>query len=280
METKRMNKKNVVQRVLSGIVLAILLFGTCILGGIAWFLFTAVFALGGIYEFYKIYGLQKSPEGFIGYAVTAGYFALVWFDLRGWIPMLLVLAFVLLMGIHVIRFTKTTAEQALASAFGLVYPVVLFSFLYFIRSEYGVFLALLVFAGSWGADIFAWRIGSLFGKHRLPTSISPKKTWEGIIGGLLGAAILGFGYGMVIRLIPGADVHPSVPVCIILAVLTTPISIFGDLTASAFKRHSGIKDFSNLIPGHGGVLDRFDSVMFVAPVLFYACRLLSIWNLL
>lgn len=269
----KMDKKNTKLRILSGIVLAVALFGTEILGGIAWFCFVLFIAFGGLYEFYKLYDLQKSVEGIVGYVVTAGFYALIWFEQTRFLIPLLVAAFLILMSIHVIRFEKRSSEQAIASVFGLIYPVALASFLHFCRTlDHGVYLTLLIFAGSWGSDVFAWLIGSLFGKHHLSNVISPKKTWEGLIGGIVGSAVLGLGYGLVISLFSGLPVPWLI--CPILSASAAILSVFGDLAASAFKRHHGIKDYSNLIPGHGGVLDRFDSVLFVAPVIYYESLLL------
>ena len=281
-EPKRMDKKNTKLRIISGSILAILLFTTVIIGGIAWLLFTAFIAFGGLYEFYKLYDLQKKAEGFIGYAVTAVYFALLYFNFKRFVIPLFVAAFLLMMIVYVLRFTNRKAEQATASVFGLVYPVILSSFLFLNRNlEHGVYLTLIVFAGSWVSDVFAWLFGSLFGKHRLPTPISPKKTWEGVAGGIFGAIILGLGYGLVISTF--SDLPYPWIVCPVLSASASVFSIFGDLAASAFKRHHGIKDYSNLIPGHGGVLDRFDSVLFVAPIIYYesllVLKLFRLWNL-
>ena len=281
-EPRKMDQKNTKQRIISGIVLAVLLFSTEIIGGIAWLLFTACIAFGGLYEFYKLYDLQKSAEGIVGYVTTAGFFALLYFNYKRFLIPLFVAAFLLLMILHVLKFRKRKAEQAMASFFGLIYPVILSSFLYLTRNlEHGVYLTLIIFAGSWVSDVFAWLFGSLFGKHHLPTPISPKKTWEGVVGGILGAVLIGLGYGLVISTF--SDLPYPWLICPILAASVAVFSVFGDLAASAFKRHHGIKDYSNLIPGHGGVLDRFDSVLFVAPIVYYECllvlKLLRILNL-
>ena len=100
------------------------------------------------------------------------------------------------------------------------------------------------------------------GKHKMCPHLSPKKTWEGAVGGVLGSALVCglFGY----FLCPQYLVH-----CIIIGVIGSPISMCGDLTASAYKRKMGIKDYGNLIPGHGGIMDRFDSVLFTGPFVYY-----------
>lgn len=106
------------------------------------------------------------------------------------------------------------------------------------------------------------------GKHKLCPVISPKKTWEGAIGGILGSMILCLVFGLIFM-------RHAIVICLIVGFLGSIISMFGDLTASIFKRKMGIKDYGNLIPGHGGILDRFDSILFTAPLVYYVVNILS-----
>ena len=150
----------------------------------------------------------------------------------------------------------------MATITGIVY-VVFFSFHVTLveQTEYGILIWLVVLT-AFGTDIMAYFSGFLFGKHKLCPKISPKKTIEGSIGGTLGSVILSglFGYFFA----PEVLVH-----CLVIGVLGGIVSQFGDLTASIFKRKMGIKDYGNLIPGHGGILDRFDSVLFTGPMVYY-----------
>jgi phosphatidate cytidylyltransferase len=124
----------------------------------------------------------------------------------------------------------------------------------------------------WGADSGAYMFGKLFGKHKLAPKVSPGKTWQGFIGGLATAAVISWGYGMWANL----DVAPvTLLICSIVAVLA---SVLGDLTESMFKREAGIKDSGHLIPGHGGILDRIDSLTAAVPV--FACLLLLVFRTL
>ena len=120
----------------------------------------------------------------------------------------------------------------------------------------------LIFLSAFGTDVMAYFTGYAFGKHKLCPSISPKKTIEGAIGGTIGSIIICgvFGYFLANEYF----VH-----CLIIGALGGIVSQLGDLTASVFKRKMGIKDYGNLIPGHGGVLDRVDSVLFTAPLVYY-----------
>jgi phosphatidate cytidylyltransferase len=126
----------------------------------------------------------------------------------------------------------------------------------------------LIFLTAFGTDIMAYFTGLALGRHKLCPEISPKKTVEGAVGGLLGSVLFCglFGYFALPDLLP----H-----CLILGALGGALSQIGDLTASIFKRKLGVKDYGRLIPGHGGVLDRLDSVLFTAPLVYYYAMALS-----
>lgn len=152
--------------------------------------------------------------------------------------------------------------DAIATLTGIVY-VVFFPFhMVLIDISNYKMLTWLVLIAAFGADIMAYFSGMAFGKHKMAPNLSPKKTIEGAIGGALGAAAFAgiFGY----------FIFPAMTVKFLLMGLVGGIvSMAGDLTASAFKRKMGIKDYGKLIPGHGGIMDRFDSVIFVAPTIYY-----------
>ena len=123
-----------------------------------------------------------------------------------------------------------------------------------------------IFIGAWGCDTFAYFVGKTCGKRKITPTISPTKTLEGTIGGIIGAVIIGAGYSFAITHFFGLEVNILLysTICGILAVFAQ----FGDLAASALKRYSGIKDFGQIIPGHGGIMDRFDSILLAAPVFY------------
>ena len=153
------------------------------------------------------------------------------------------------------------------SAFGgIIYTGVLFSCVYLTRSlTDGWLIVWLIILASWGSDTFAYCTGMLFGKHKMAPVLSPKKSVEGAVGGILGAALLGWIYALVF--------HGPVLTFVIICTAGAVIAMFGDLTASGIKRSMGIKDYGKLIPGHGGILDRFDSVIFTAPVIYFMASL-------
>lgn len=153
-------------------------------------------------------------------------------------------------------------SDAIATLTGIVYIVLFPYFIVLIDGTKYRQLTWLVLIAAFGADIMAYFTGMAIGKHKMAPNLSPKKTVEGAVGGLIGSALFSalFGY----------FVMPEIVVkCAIIGAIGGAVSMAGDLTASAFKRQMGIKDYGNLIPGHGGILDRFDSVLFVAPFVYY-----------
>ncbi|WP_373099095.1 MULTISPECIES: phosphatidate cytidylyltransferase [Pasteurellaceae] len=137
---------------------------------------------------------------------------------------------------------------------------------YITHPYHGVMLLLYVFILVWAADSGAYFAGRRFGKHKLAPKVSPNKSWQGVIGGLITAAVLA---ALFIALVPDELFSSATAPFIVLSVCTVAVSILGDLTESMFKRESGIKDSSHLIPGHGGILDRIDSLTAAVPFFTY-----------
>ena len=168
--------------------------------------------------------------------------------------------------IYIFDLEKRKLEDGLSTLVGIVY-VELFFFHVVLTDECGYpIFKWLIFLIAFSADIFAYFTGYFFGKHKLAPVLSPKKTIEGAVGGLLGTAVL----TVVVSAIFGFMSSPMVlGKILILGIVGAILSMLGDLTASAFKRKMDIKDYGNLIPGHGGIMDRFDSVLFTAPAVYY-----------
>ena len=172
-----------------------------------------------------------------------------------------------LMSIYVFTFPKYGTEQITVAFFGIFYLGIMLSYLYQVRAMAdGKYLVWLIFLSSWGCDTCAYCAGMLLGKHRLAPVLSPKKSVEGAVGGVVGAILLGIIYAAATK---GGMVEYAI-ICGVGAL----ISMVGDLAASAIKRNQGIKDYGKLIPGHGGILDRFDSVIFTAPIIYFLSVLL------
>ena len=139
----------------------------------------------------------------------------------------------------------------------------------------GIFIIWLVFVSSWGNDTFAYFTGVLFGKHKMTPKLSPKKSFEGMIGGVVGATVLGMIYGGIVGSRMSEFAVNPVLTFGVASFIGALLSIIGDLAASAIKRNYNIKDYGKLIPGHGGIMDRFDSVIFTAPAVYWAVYIIN-----
>ena len=249
-------------RLLSGIVLVIVLIVTVGYGGNLLFAFLGIISLIGLTELYKVVEVQKKALGTAGYLAAIVYYGLLLTGHMEYMTMLSILFLILVMAVYVFTFPAYRAEQVMTVFFGFFYVAVMLSFVYQTRmlADGGV-VVWLIFLSSWGCDTCAYCVGMLIGKHKMAPILSPKKSVEGAVGGVVGAALLGVIYA-------AATQGPMLEYAVICAVGAL-ISMVGDLAASAIKRNQGIKDYGKLIPGHGGILDRFDSVIFTAPVIYF-----------
>jgi phosphatidate cytidylyltransferase len=182
--------------------------------------------------------------------------------------------FLVIFSVTVLKHEKYTINDAVLTFLGGLIITYLFSFL--INITYlgedkinGQYFLILLLLGAWGTDTFAYFSGSFFGKRKLAPDISPKKTIEGSIGGIVGSMLLMALYG---HFVLGNTMKTSFVLFMVLGMLCSILSQIGDLIASVIKRHCGIKDYGHLLPGHGGILDRFDSVLFIAPLVYYYFR--------
>lgn len=250
-------------RILSGLImvplLAVLYFGGYVLMAACF-----IIAAAGVYEFFKgFHAMDIHPSYPIAFASTVLLYVINLFVKDDSVYMLWLFVSVLASLLYLFSIEKRKLEDAMATITGIVY-VVFFSYHVLLVEQTGAagILIWLIVLSAFGTDIFAYFTGMAIGKHKLCPKISPKKSIEGSVGGILGSIVLcgAFGYFFAEKYL----VH-----CLVIGLLGGIVSQFGDLTASVFKRKMGIKDYGNLIPGHGGVLDRFDSVLFTAPLVYY-----------
>ena len=164
------------------------------------------------------------------------------------------------------KIVLSNVGSAFLSAFYIVVAFAALSWLRY-RVPAGQYVYLICFIGAWVTDTFAYFSGYLFGKHKLIPDVSPKKTIEGSIGGTLFCILAMMGYGWIVQLVSGGAVTANFLTLAVSGLFIAVVAQVGDLLMSAIKRTFGIKDYGKLFPGHGGVLDRFDSVMAVALVL-------------
>ena len=255
-------------RLISGIVLVIIALATIISG--SWILFFTLLAVSliGMRELYKV--MKVSDEHvtvleLVGYLGAVLYYIAMKADFGNYGTMAIIISMILILFVYVFGYPKYHAEQVMAAFFGVVYVAVMLSFIYLTRSlPDGKFLVWLIFLCSWGCDTCAYCVGMLIGKHKMAPVLSPKKSIEGAVGGVAGAALLGVIYA--------AATQGKMAEYALICAVGALISMVGDLAASAIKRNQNIKDYGKLIPGHGGILDRFDSVIITATVIYYLAK--------
>ncbi|MBQ8802965.1 MAG: phosphatidate cytidylyltransferase [Tyzzerella sp.] len=261
-------------RLLSGILLVIIALATIITGGDILFATLLIISLIGMTELYKILDVNRQLLGFAGYAACVLYYALIRMGRADGITFLTIAFLMVLMLIYVFSYPKYRSEHIMLIFFGLFYVAFMLSYVYQIRMlEQGAFLVWLVFLCSWGSDTCAYCVGMLIGKHKMAPKLSPKKSIEGAVGGVVGAALLSALYAVIMGAVFSGTELSAVQYALIGAVGSV-ISQVGDLAASAIKRNHDVKDYGKLIPGHGGILDRFDSVIFTAPIIYYMAMIL------
>lgn len=261
-----------VKRVLSGVLLfpifaIIMIFGNKYVIDIA----VSIVAIMCLHEFYKAFRGKAKPVEWIGY-IAAALIAIIHI-----IPSNLVLPIIgaiipisiLVLFVRVILSKmKLNIVDIAITFFGICYIVLFLMFAPIIRENIpnGKILIWFVFFSAWGTDIFAYAVGRRIGKHKF-SDISPNKSVEGCIAGVIGALIIILGYTFACNSVFGLNINYIYAGFI--AILCSCISQIGDLAASSIKRYCNIKDYSNLIPGHGGMLDRIDSVIFVLPFAYF-----------
>ena len=205
--------------------------------------------------------------GLIG--VTAYYAALYFSGEPVMLLMCVVALFMAEMFLYVVTFPRYNAEQVVGAVFAFLYAPVMLSFVYLTRMcPQGIYIVWLILISSWGCDTCAYAVGMLIGKKKIFPILSPKKSLEGCIGGVLGTAGIGalYGYFFVENAFPEQKIMWIVAfICAVGAIM----SMVGDLAASAIKRNNNIKDYGKLIPGHGGIMDRFDSMVVTAPMIYF-----------
>ena len=258
-----------ITRLLSGIVLVALALLFICTGGDLLLGVMLVLSLIGMFEIYRIFDIEKKPLGFLGYLACIAYYLNIKLSFS---PdnMSIMLAFLIcLLAVFVFAYPKYHTHQIMAAFFGLFYVGVMLSFLYQTRMlPNGQFIVWLIFLCSWGCDTSAYCVGVLFGKHKMSPLLSPKKSIEGAVGGVIGAMLLTALYCFIMINVFDIEDFKILPL-VVFSGIGALISMVGDLAASAIKRNFEIKDYGKLIPGHGGVLDRFDSVIITAPIIFF-----------
>lgn len=269
------------KRLTSGIVLLAIAIATFAYGGLPLLAVLLLISLIAYRELTKAMQCSGGDKQFnalevIGLCGVVAYDVACYFSMAyDWDKtLLLAVIMMVVMGnlfVYVITYPKYQAQQVASATFAFLYAPVMLSAVYLTRElPQGIYLVWLILISAWGCDTCAYVVGVLIGKKKIFPHLSPKKSLEGCIGGVAGAMLIGglYAYFFVSAKMPEQGstlIWAIVLICGIGAIM----SMLGDLAASAIKRNHGIKDYGNLIPGHGGIMDRFDSMIVTAPMVYF-----------
>jgi phosphatidate cytidylyltransferase len=266
------------ERTISSVIIVICALASILPGGIVLATVLFIISVIGFLELTKACKVRETKNlnalEILGVAIIAIYYVVMYFTQdTTYMVMIIVMALIAVMFVYVFGFPKFHANQVMDTYFSLIYCPIMLSFIFLTRQlENGIYLVWMIFISSWISDTCAYAVGVMIGKHKLAPVLSPKKSIEGSVGGILGVVIVGGIFGAYLDNVLGLK-----DFTIILAIVGgvgSVISQVGDLAASAIKRNHDIKDYGKLIPGHGGIMDRFDSVIFTAPITYFLIILL------
>lgn len=266
------------ERTISAIIIVIVALASILPGGIILAAVLYVISIIGFLELTKACGVRKEQKqnaleiaGIV--AITCYYPILYFVQDAAYAVMVILLAMIAMMSVYVFGFPKYHANQVMNAYFSLIYAPVMLSFVFLTRQlENGIYLVWMIFISSWISDTFAYLTGVMIGRHKLAPVLSPKKSIEGSVGGIVGAALFGALFGIYLDSTLGQEQY--IMILAVVGGIGSVISQVGDLAASAIKRNHEIKDYGKLIPGHGGIMDRFDSVIFTAPITYFLITIL------
>lgn len=263
-------------RIITGIVGIALAAFIIMQGGWLYAVFAILLSFAAWHEYASAFDhLGKPLARLAGFVAVSLFGTAAWLWGSAWFIAIATFAVLLVFTEAVFRHRTFAVDQACFSIAGIVYVGFCFAHLILLRfmapdvvlatpvgdMTLGCAFLWVMFLGTWSSDTFAYFAGSFFGKHKMCPAVSPKKTVEGFLGGLVGTTAVVAALGCALDF--------SVPLMALLGVLLAITATVGDLAESIIKRYTGVKDSGRLIPRHGGVLDRFDSVMFTAPFVYY-----------
>ncbi len=273
-------------RIISGLGIMVLALIIIYLGGITMYVTGAILSMIALREFYKAVGGKLTLQNYVSMVFAVLAFILT-YNKNTELLFVCAALFMLCNFIYLIKYhQEIELKDFFANVFGFIYIVPAFLVMAIIRDRnFGALLLLMVFVSASATDTFAYFVGKAIGKHKLAPKLSPNKTIEGSIGGTLISTILFVvavllinHYGYLASNSPEELLFvidtPTIIVITVIGLFMSILSQLGDLSASAIKRITGVKDYGHLIPGHGGILDRMDSALFTAPAIYVVLYIL------
>ena len=268
-----MNIKTLLIRSLSGLVYVSLIVSAILIGGIYFMVIFGLLVGLTLFEFHRLTGKQGSVDAL---QILSAIFGVILFVVASRISMfspffllVFLLGFVVCCIVELFRNIPARIDNIAYFLLGQVYIAMPICLMYEILS-YNHIILLALFVIIWASDTFAYLAGSLFGKYKLSPSISPNKSWEGFVGGLIGALLTALVFYLTVSESMACEISVSLIRWLIFAVVIVVFGTLGDLLESLLKRTVGVKDSGHIMPGHGGLLDRLDSVIFaVIPAAVY-----------
>ena len=262
--------KELIIRTLTGALFAVVIIGSILWSPWAVFFVLGVFVAIGLYEFQRlILGGEKVSllYYFLGISIYAliGLMGMEVIDFSNFL--LVFISFFIVIAAELFRFPKPSWKHIAASFAAFIYiavPMGLMNSFFFLGNGGMSFpwILLSLFILVWANDVFAYLIGSAIGKHKLFERLSPKKTWEGSVGGFVFTLVFAWLFSLVAS-------NYSLSQWLVLGMIISITANLGDLAESLLKRNAGVKDSGTIFPGHGGVLDRFDAVLFATPFVYF-----------
>lgn len=251
-------------RIATAVVGIPLILAVLYIGGIYWQIFFSLLAILALYEYLS---MLKEKE-MVPLLVPSYYLMFILFyraQLSDSLALLFFAGLILLVLEAVLRYPKVHIDDIAVTVFGAVYIGFLFSYaVLMLELDNAFYFMLFAFLLTWSSDIGGYLFGSLWGKHKMAPRLSPKKSWEGAFGGVLLTIVISIIFEQIL-----GQAALTLLKAVFLGLAGSLAAQFGDLFMSGIKRYFEVKDSGNIIPGHGGVLDRFDSFMLVVPVVYY-----------
>ena len=266
-----MSNSKLATRTITGLIYGLTLIGGLVLSKYTFYLFFFIVMILGLKEFYQLVEHKGvKPQKSMGYIIATKIFLSTYFFFLDqlifqFILGLILLSLLIILIVELFRKQEISFNNIGATLMGLLYVAIPLSLLSLLAhndsSEYNYQLILSIFILVWLSDMGGYFVGVNFGKHKLLERISPKKSWEGVIGGIILCLVGAYTLSLFFSIMNQIQ-------WLIFGVLICVGSVIGDLIESMLKRSANIKDSGNILPGHGGILDRFDSILFVIPLVY------------